>query len=79
MRRPARRPNIVFILADDLGWTDLGVQGSGYYRTPHVDALAASPFADNTYIVFASDHGQHRYDRELTCGRCGGYRHCAEG
>ena len=41
-RAPGRRaPNVVFILADDLGWTDLGVQGSGYYRTPHVDRLAA--------------------------------------
>ncbi len=36
-----RLPNIVFILADDLGWADLGCQGSGYYETPHVDRLAA--------------------------------------
>lgn len=33
-------PNIVLILADDLGWTDLGCQGSDFYRTPHLDALA---------------------------------------
>ncbi len=33
-------PNIVLILADDLGWTDLGCQGSGYYLTPALDALA---------------------------------------
>src|SRR5688572_29639437 len=26
-----KQPNIVFILADDLGWTDLGCQGSKYY------------------------------------------------
>ena len=41
---PARRagpPNIVFILIDDLGWTDLGCFGSGYYETPHIDRLAA--------------------------------------
>jgi arylsulfatase A-like enzyme len=37
----AKRPNIVFILADDLGWTDLGCQGSRYYETPHIDRLAA--------------------------------------
>jgi arylsulfatase A-like enzyme len=36
------RPNLVLVLADDLGWTDLGCQGSGYYRTPHLDALAAA-------------------------------------
>lgn len=37
----ADRPNVVFILADDLGWTDLGVQGSKYYETPNIDRLAA--------------------------------------
>lgn len=36
----ADRPNIVYILADDLGWTDLGCQGSKYYETPHIDRLA---------------------------------------
>ena len=41
MRGLSRQPNIVFILADDLGWTDLGVQGSKYYETPHIDRLAA--------------------------------------
>lgn len=33
-------PNIVFIMADDLGFTDLGCYGSGYYETPHIDRLA---------------------------------------
>jgi arylsulfatase A-like enzyme len=37
---PAARPNIVFIMADDLGYTDLGCQGSGFYLTPHIDRLA---------------------------------------
>lgn len=35
------RPNIVFILADDLGYTDLACYGSKYYETPHLDRLAS--------------------------------------
>jgi arylsulfatase A-like enzyme len=34
-------PNIVFIYVDDLGWRDLGVQGSRYYETPNIDRLAS--------------------------------------
>ena len=34
-------PNIVFILVDDLGWTDLGCYGSTFYDTPNLDKLAA--------------------------------------
>lgn len=36
-----RRPNIVFILIDDLGWRDLSSYGSTFYETPHIDRLAA--------------------------------------
>ncbi len=38
---PQRKPNIIYVLADDLGWTDLGVQGSKYYETPNIDRLAS--------------------------------------
>jgi N-acetylgalactosamine-6-sulfatase len=34
------RPNIVMLLADDLGWKDLGCQGCADVRTPRIDAMA---------------------------------------
>lgn len=36
-----KRPNILFILIDDLGWRDLACYGSTFYETPHIDRLAA--------------------------------------
>lgn len=38
----AKKPNILFILVDDLGYADLGVMGSSYYETPNIDKLARS-------------------------------------
>lgn len=38
----ATPPNVVFFLADDLGWSDLGCYGSQFYETPSIDGLAAS-------------------------------------
>jgi arylsulfatase A-like enzyme len=37
---PERQPDIVFVLADDLGWADLGVYGATDFATPHLDRLA---------------------------------------
>lgn len=49
------KPNIVFILADDLGWTDLGVMGSDYYETPNIDRLASEGILfDNAYAAAAN-------------------------
>ncbi len=41
-RAEARPPNFVFILVDDLGWADVGCNGSTFYETPNIDALANS-------------------------------------
>lgn len=39
---PRTRPNIVFILIDDMGWADGGCLGSRFYQTPNIDRLAAA-------------------------------------
>ena len=36
----AQKPNILFIMADDLGWMDLACQGNKLVDTPHLDRLA---------------------------------------
>lgn len=47
-QEPKRRPNIVFIFIDDLGYKDLACFGSTYYETPNIDKLASDG------IVFTS-------------------------
>ncbi len=45
--------NIVLILADDLGWRDVGYNGSEFYRTPRIDALARAG------MVFTNAYAAH--------------------
>ncbi|MCP4506698.1 MAG: sulfatase-like hydrolase/transferase, partial [Fuerstiella sp.] len=35
-----RKPNVVVVFVDDLGWKDLGCYGSKFYETPNIDRLA---------------------------------------
>lgn len=45
-----RKPNIVLIWADNMGWGDLSVYGCPYYETPHLDGLAREGFRfENAY------------------------------
>ena len=40
LEEETERPNIVFIMVDDLGWSDLSYNGSGTYESPNVDRLS---------------------------------------
>jgi arylsulfatase A-like enzyme len=42
-----KRPNILFILVDDLGWADVGYNGATYHATPNIDRLAEKSLVFN--------------------------------
>lgn len=71
----SQRPNVVFILADDLGWGDLSIDGQQNYQTPHLDKLAregvrfaqaysSSPVCTPTRVAFFTG----RYPGRLPIG-----------
>ena len=41
-KKKLNNPNIILIVADDLGWTDLSYMGSKYYEPPNIDKLSKS-------------------------------------
>ena len=55
MAEAAQRPNIVYIMADDLGWADVGYQGARFYETPNIDKLRASGMAFTSAYPGASN------------------------
>src|SRR5262245_4064334 len=71
-----RKPNIVFILADDLGYADLGSYGQQKIHTPNLDKMATegmrftqfyagSPVcAPSRCVLMSGKHGGHAYIRD---------------
>ena len=55
------RPNIVFIIIDDLGWRDLSYMGSQFYESPAIDKLAAEGLVFNRAYEAAPRCVQSRY------------------
>jgi arylsulfatase len=53
--KPVNKPNVVFIIADDIGWGDIGFYGNKDVKTPNIDALGASGTAfNNMYLTISS-------------------------
>ena len=69
------RPNIILIMADDLGWKELGCYGQNKIETPHIDRLAAEGMifmqayagsavcAPSRCNLLSGRHGGHAYIR----------------
>lgn len=51
---PGRKPNVIVILCDDLGYGDLGVFGNGMIRTPNIDRMAAEGARLTTFYASAN-------------------------
>lgn len=76
---PASKPNIIFILVDDLGYGDLGCMGGPDIKTPHIDRLAAegvkfsdfyanAPVCTPTRAGFMTGRWQQRIGLEFAFG-----------
>ncbi len=75
-QKDGKKPNIVFILADDLGYGDLGSYGQQKIRTPHLDQMAkegmrftqfyaGSPVcAPSRAVLMTGKHGGHAFIRD---------------
>ena len=50
-----KKPNIILINIDDMGWRDVGFMGSEYYETPNLDALAAEGMIFSNAYAAASN------------------------
>lgn len=63
-----RRPNVVLIVADDLGWGDVGRNGAPDIRTPHIDSIARDGVRLTQFYANAPECAPRRC--ALLTGRC---------
>ena len=75
----ARKPNILIILADDMGYADVGFQGCNDIPTPHIDSLAkngvrctngyvSGPYCSPTRAGLLTGRYQQRFGHEFNPG-----------
>jgi arylsulfatase A-like enzyme len=75
----SKRPNILVIVADDLGYGELGVQGNPQIPTPHIDSLAKNgirftngyvtgPYCSPTRAALLTGRYQQRFGHEFNPG-----------
>lgn len=58
-RKMTSRPNVFFIMIDDMGWNDIGYQSTDLYQlTPNLDKLAS----DGIKVLFEGNHKGHSLD-----------------
>ncbi len=48
------QPNVIFMLTDDLGYSDIGCYGAKKVKTPHIDRLAEEGFKSTAFLTAAS-------------------------
>jgi len=55
LHETVNKPNIVVVIADDLGWMDVGYNGAEFYETPNIDKLAKDGMVFNQYYPSAAN------------------------
>ncbi len=86
----SRKPNVLVIIADDMGYADIGVNGSKDIPTPHIDSLAlngirctsgyvSAPMCSPTRSGLLTGRYQQRYGHEFNPDQEPGEGHAAEG
>ncbi len=81
-RQPTQKPNILLIVADDLGYADIGVNGCPDVPTPHIDSIAkngvrftngyvSGPYCSPTRAGLMTGRYQQRFGHEFNPGPAG--------